>query len=483
MLAALGAGVAGLAGGLATARAATDDAARSSSGGLPDGLGAVSRPREAITRPRATIERPRSTARCWYQNGADRPVDIYVNYHDEAYFTVKPEEDGPVFSVDSDASDLYGEYTFEARPKDDPDGPVLAATSVMFEEGDSYTAGIHRVGETEYRLSIYENDFHPSDDSRLEIRHLAYPQAFDWRLFPKPEADPRIPEDERSGTLERGQWQKAIDVVPNEYRLEILVDGDVVAYRQDLELETERQITCYVVGDPKAWMGSDEKEGHIRRDEFQVPVGDDRDDVVTPPAAPHTTTDDNRTIQFEFDPVTMYETNWEAAEVGATDPDGIVNDMKVDDVEPSTDGFKIPDETVDRAWAIGGTTTGTLEIRPKVSPGDYDVRLLANHSSMGERVTATLPVEVKAVDLDRLRDLVTRYHDRGLIVDEYATDLHGFLDDAEAHLDAGETKAACAALKDVINLVGEYKDEGVDSIAAVDITEETRALRKHLGCG
>ena len=151
-----------------------------------------------------TNERPIEDARCWLLNTADMEVAVHVNYHGSPLTTIKPEEDQPAFTIDSDASGIYGTYTFEAVEKDDPDDTVLASVSVLFEEHDSYAAVFRQVGDAEYEFSVYENDFSPSGDSRFEIRHTGLAAEVDWTLEPKPEADPSIPDDDRSGTLQRG---------------------------------------------------------------------------------------------------------------------------------------------------------------------------------------------------------------------------------------------------------------------------------------
>ncbi len=446
-----------------------------------------------------TNERPIEDARCWFQNTADRTVDIYVNYHESPLTSVKPEEDQPVFSVDSEANGIYGTYTFEAREVGDQNDPPLASASVMLQEGDSFTGVFHQVGPAEYDFAIYESDFSPSASSRFEIRHTGLPEQIEWELFPKPEADPRIPDDERSGVLSRGQWQQALDVTPNDYRLEIYSDGDLIAFRQDLELEMNRQIVVSLLGDPQPWMGSDEKEDHILRQEYQIQTGPENEDVVTPPAPPYSTTDTNQPVELTCDPVELFHTNRTEKTVEATDPDGIVSSLAVGSVEPYSDGFGIPDESLDRAYAIGGSTTGTLVVQPKVPPADYDVELLANPEGAGERATCTVPITVKEITVARLRELVHQHEQGDEMTDEIASRLYDLLAHAAVHLGEDdpadnctvsvqhdvqdETAAACAALKQVVTLVGENKSEGISGEAAVDIETETKALRKYLSCG
>ncbi|MFD1647587.1 FIMAH domain-containing protein [Haloarchaeobius litoreus] len=430
-----------------------------------------------------TNERPIEDARCWLLNTADMEVAVHVNYHGSPLTTIKPEEDQPAFTIDSDASGIYGTYTFEAVETDDPDDTVLASVSVLFEENDSYAAVFRQVDDAEYEFSVYENDFSPSGDTRFEIRHTGLAAEVDWTLEPKPEADPSIPDDERSGTLQRGEWQQAIDVTENEYRLEVLVDGEVVAFRQDLELEANRMIVVYLVGDPKPWMGSDEKEGHIFRQEYQIQTGEHREDEVTPPADPYTETDDNQTIEFDLDPVELYHTNRTEVELAATDPDGIVDDLAIESAEPYSDGFVVPDESVDRAFAIGGETTATLLVKPKVPPASYEVDIVSNPGSLGERAVATLPVEVAPVTVDRLQVLVDAYHAGDEMTDAIAAQLTDVLEHADEHRQDGETAAACSDLKQVIDTVGEHKDEGISEPASLDIETEAKALRAYLSCG
>lgn len=430
-----------------------------------------------------TNERPIEDARCWLINASEISIDVYVNYDDSPYLSIAPTEDGPQYSIDSDAGGVFGAYTFQVREEGDTDDPPLAEASVQMEEHDSYSAVFHRVGEAEYELSIYENEFESSAATQFQIRHVAVPEPIDWSIAPKPEADPSIPVDERSGTLEHGQWQKAYDVTENEYRLEVEHDGEVVAFRQDLELELNRMIVVYVVRDPKWWMGSDQKEAHVLRQEYQIPTGEANPDMVTQPMSPYTQTDTNEPVTFDCGPIEQFETNHTTAEIAATDPDGIVSGLEISEVTPPSDGFLIPDETVDRASWFGHPTTGTLEVLPKVPPGEYEVEVVANGQSMGTTTTCVVDATVKEITTGRLHDLVDAYHDDGEMTDAIAADLHQYLDEATVHLSNGEVTEACADLKSAVTLVGEKKGEGITETATVDIETETGALRERLDCG
>ncbi|MFC4548774.1 MULTISPECIES: DUF4397 domain-containing protein [Halorussus] len=438
---------------------------------------------------------PTEKARCWMVNGTGRAVDVYVNYADVPYIDdVKPLSIGPELGIDGTADRPYGTYTFEVRPKDDPNGEVLASASVDLTEGDSYSAVLHRVGDFEYRLSIYRNDYSPSTDARFVVRHNSLHEEIDWRISQNGET-PRIPDDPRSGTLGRGQWQEATDVTESDYLMEVFVDGEVVTIERDLELEIETTYVCYVVGDPgplnipsdnnyeaASDSGVDESKW-ILVQAFEVYPGGDETDSVGAPQEPVSVSDRNEPITFLYEPVEVTETNAVEAEVGATDPDGFVTGLSIDRVDPPTDGITIVDNSVDRAFAEGGTTTATLRVAADVPPDSYDVRIAANPESLGTEATVTVPVEVERTTVARQYDLVDRYQLSGDIDQPIATDLNALLDDAEAGIDAGETTAACATLKEFLDLLGANKGKGVSETALNDIQPETKALRKHLGCG
>lgn len=438
---------------------------------------------------------PIERARVWTINGTERTVDFYVNYHDRPIVEdVRAKSLGSVVDIDGATDDPYGAYTFEARDRDEPGSPVLASASVAVDEGDSFSVVLHRVGEFDYRFSIYVNDYSPSEEARVVVRHCAYPDVIDWRFSGNGET-PRVPDDPRSGRLDRGQWQEAIDVSEQDYLFEVLVDGQVAAFDVDFEFEIETTYVVYVVGNPEPLNLPDDPPYEESRDSgvdesqwlllqaFEVFPGESEPDVVTAPAEPLSTTDRNDRIEFDCGSISPFETNATEVEVAATDPDGIVTGLAIDSVDPPSDGFSIVDNSVDRAVHQGGTTTGTLRIEPDVPPREYQVRIEANPESLGERATCTVPVEVRQITTDRLYDLVDRYQLSDDVVRPIATDLNAMLDDAAAHLDAGETTQACADLKSFLDLIGANKDTGVSATAHDDLQTETKALRTRLDCG
>lgn len=438
---------------------------------------------------------PVDEARCWMVNGTNRAIDVYVNYDDQPLITdVKSLSIGSVLTLDGSRSRPYGTYTFEARDKGDPDGPVLASASIPLDEGDSFSAVLRPVGGSDYELSIYRNDYSPTEDARFVVRHCAEPAQLDWRISQNGET-PRVDDDPRSGSFERGQWQEATDVRAADYLMEVFDDGEVVTIERDLELEVETTYVAYVVGSPEPLnidpdhnyeessdSGGDEGKW-ILFHAFEVTPGDDEPDTVTAPAGPTSTADHNERIEFDTPSVDIHETNVTEVEVGATDPDGYVTGLALDDVEPATDSITIVDNSVDRAQTLGGTTTATLRVGSDVPTDSYDVRIEANPNSLGTSATATFPVDVKPIPVSRLYDLVDRYQLSGDISQSIATDLGVLLDQAADQLRAGNTSEACATLKDVLELVGANKDSGVSERAYNDLQTETKAVRADIGCG
>ena len=438
---------------------------------------------------------PIEEARCWMINGTERPVDIFVNYADVPLISdVKPMEIGDVLVLDGTVDMPYGTYTFEARPKDYYDGPVLASASVTIDEGDSYSAVLHRTDTFDYQMSIYRNDYSNTEDARVVVRHNALPETIEWRFFENEET-PRIPDDPRSGTLQQGQWQEARDVTEQDYVFEVLVDGQVAAFHENLEFEVETHYVVYVVGDPEPLYLPDDPPYEESRDggldegqwllvqAFEVFPGDDEPDVVTSPTEPLSATDDNQPIEFDCDPFTLYETNVVEQQVAATDPDGLVTGLAVESVDPVSDGFSIVDDSVHRAFAVGGTTVGTLRVASDVSPDTYEVTIVANPESLGAKARCTITVEVEKITIDRLRDLVERYHASGDIDEPFAGELLSKLDAAEVHLEEYEIFEACTALKEFIDVLGANKDKGIDETAHDDLQMETDRLRERLDCG
>ncbi len=439
--------------------------------------------------------RPLSEARCWMVNGTERAIDVYVNYAASPPITdVKPKSIGSVFKVAGTADRPYGTYTFEARDRGQPDDEVLASASVTMAEGDSFSAALHRVGEFDYRMSIYRNDYTPSEEARVVVRHCAYPETIDWELTDNEET-PRIPDDPRSGTLQRGEWQVARDVTEQDYLFEALVDDQVAAFEVDYEFEIETAYAVYIVGDPAPQDLPDDppyeesRDGGIDESQwllaqgFEVGPGDSVADTTSAPAQPTSVSDTNQHIVFECDPIVLHETNATEVEIGATDPDGIVSGLGIVDVGPPTDSITIVDNSTDRALLQGAPTTATLRIGPDVAPANYDLTVAANPHSLGATETHVLSVDVRPIPVSRLYDLVDRYQLSEDVNQSIATDLNVTLDDAAAHLRNDETTEACAALKSVTDILGNHKGKGVSEPAHNDLQTETKAVRTDLGCG
>ncbi len=438
---------------------------------------------------------PIDEARCWLINGSQRPVDVYVNYADSPLATdIKPRSIGNLVPISGKGDRPYGTYTLEFRDAGQPDSDVLATASVDLDEGDSVSAVVHRVGEFDYQASIFVNDYSPSEEARVIVRHCAYPETIDWEFAQNGET-PRIPDDPRSGSLERGEWQTATDVTESDYLFEVLVDGEVAAFDPNYEFEVETTYVVYVVGDPEPLhlaedppypeaqdSGIDESQWLLLQ-AFEVVPGTDEPDQVTAPEQPLSTTDSNAPIEFDCPSIDLYETNEREVEIAATDPDGIVTGLAIADVEPATDGFTIVDNSTDRAVLPGETTTATFRVAPDLPADSYDVTIEANPQSLGASATCTVEVEVEPVPIGRLYDLVDEYQLSGDVARVIATELNVLFDDATAQLDAGKPTQVCATLKQAADLVGSNKGTGVSEPAHNDLQREIGAVRTRLDCG
>lgn len=437
---------------------------------------------------------PIEEARCWTVNGTDRTVDFYVNYASQPHVTdVEPLSIGPVLTLDGSIDRPYGTYTFEVRDSGEPDGEVLAAASVPVDEGDSFSAVLHQVGADEYRLSIYTNDYSPSEEARLVVRHTAAHEEIDWKISQNGET-PCIPDDSRSGVLQRGQWQEATDVTESDYVMEVFVDGELVTVHVDLELEVETTYVVYVVGDPDPLdvdpadnyaeardSGADEGKWLLVQ-AFEVVPGADEPDVVTAPQEPTSVADDNSDIAFDCEPIDLYETNAREFEVSATDPDGLVTGLAIDQVDPPSDAFSIVDDSVDPSHSVGDAATATLRVEADVPPDSYDVRLVANPESLGARATCEIPVAVEPVPIARLYDLVDEYQLSDDVDQGLATELNVLLHDADGQLAGGDISQACSTLGAVLDVVGANKGTGISEAAHDDLQTEANAVRQRIGC-
>jgi hypothetical protein len=340
----------------------------------------------------------------------------------------------------------------------------------------------HERPDRTHRLSAYENDFTPSDAPRMTVRHTARPALLTWRIEPK-EFKIEIPRDEREGTLANGQWQAATNVVQNDYRLEVLLNGELVAEHPDLELEHEKDRTVYIVGDPYPTPVAGTLRRFVLEQEFQLPRGAPPPAEVTPPQAPDAIADQNAPILFDCQDLELWETSAASTVVHAVDPDGVITDLFLESVEPAAGGIFIPDHGVTPAPAIGAAASATLLVLRDVPRGEYEVSIVANSRSFGERARCPLRVKVKAITIERLRDVAAQYEASGSIDATVYAELAELLQQAEQSLSGGAVADACGQLKDAGALVASEKNKGVEVPAAEDLERQIAAFRSGLGCG
>lgn len=431
-----------------------------------------------------TVEQPINTAHVWTVNATEVSVDFYVNYGDEPAITdAKPMEIGPIFTVDGTLARPYGVYTISARLKDDLGGPVLAAASIDLQQTLSFAGVLHALPGGGYQFSIYENDFTASADTRLTLFHNAEAGQLDWQIFAEPGENPEIPDDPRSGSLMPGEWQEALDVTENQYVLEVFEDGQLVARFEGLELETEKNLNVYIVGDPEPTSDPLALVQHLLDQEYQIPAGAKRPDVVSDPAPPHSSTDSNAAVEFTCEALEIWETNATSATVTAVDPDGWVNNLSIDRIDPDLGSIEIPDNGVTLSSDVGEPATAQVDIGGDVPSGHYAIRVISNYDTVAQRETCTLHLEVKPITIGRLESLVQGYKASEDVTDSFADKLLDDLAKAEAHLNDDEVAKACRDLTKFQDRVGNQSGSKIAVAAADDLLAESDALKADLVCG
>jgi hypothetical protein len=434
-----------------------------------------------------TVEKPLETAHVWFVNAVDYfAVDIFVNGGDEPEITdAKPLEIGPIFEVDGSPAAPFQTYAFQVRQKGDPRGPVLAEASVELRRRQSFTAVFH-FGDASfsYGLSIFANDFTPSGNTRLEMRHVGFVPRVDWSLVPKPEADPRIEVDNRSGSLARGQWQQATEVIENDYLLEVRADGRLLAFHPDLEQEHEKMLAVYFAGHPlPERMERSELRRFLLVQEFKLPLGPPLGPRTTEPAGPYADRNLNQPVVFDGAAIEVFQTNRAKGEVRATDPDGFVTALALDRVVPDAGAVEIPDGGVTPSKRLGGPARAAICVGPDTPVGEYQVTVRTNPQSLAESAVYTLPVTVKPITVQRLRDRIDDFWLIDAIDAVFASELHNLLTDVDAALAGEQCAQAGTLLGTFSDRVEARTGSDIRTPAADALRREAAAFREHLDAG
>jgi hypothetical protein len=435
-------------------------------------------------------ERLDTSAEIFILNATSLSVDVYVNY--EAQPTLS--DPRPLVSGDASGDEMtpnvfvvhgtfarpYGAYTFQVRPKGDPTADLLAAASIDLEQGHSFAGVFHPAPGGGYRFSIYENELSPSVNGRMTVRNTTT-ETVSWRIFPNGEV-PDVPPDERSGTLEPGEWQTAKDIVDNDYVIEYFVDGERVGWFPDLDLAAAKTFNVYVLGELQPSSSPDVLQRPVAFEELEFDPGPRDERVVTAPAPPLSTTDGNAPVQFTCEPVTIWETDTITAPVAVRDPDGVVNALAVDRVDPPVGGIAIVDGAFTPSAGIGEPATAHVTVAGGVPDGLYTVWIAANRGTSGQQAACALQLTVQPITVERLLDQVEAYRRAGGIQAAPADALRFTLLSAQLHLQEGRVADACSDLERVLSEIGAEKGKAISDAAADDLAAETTALRTDLHC-
>jgi len=436
-------------------------------------------------------ERLFNSAEIYFINATARNVDVYVNYLAQPTITdpkplilspTKDDLDPPVFVVKDDYATPYGMYTFTIRLRGDTGGEVLAEASIDLLRTHSYSAVFHELDPGEFQLSIYENDLTDGALARLMVIHAAQPAEIAWEIRPNGE-DPRIPSDERTGTLQRGEWQTATNIIDNDYIIEFFVDGQLVARNPDLDLAREKTFVVILYGNPPPASNDQLLLRPMTYLELEFDPGDPEPAEISAPAPPLSMSDTNAPIEFMCEPIELWQTNEATTTVTAADPDGVVRNLSIDRVEPQVGGIDILGGAVRPSLAIGRPATAEVTLKSDIPHGIYTIVIGANRGTLAHQATCSFEVLVKPITIERLRSVVEGYSQSGDIELNMADALMALLDGAEEHLREGNSEQACQYLKDVLTLIGAEKGKAVSDAAHDHLERETKALRADHACG
>ena len=429
-------------------------------------------------------------------NATARPVDVYVNYERSptisdpkplvGEFANKDELSPTVFVVDGTPSRPYGTYTFTVRPKGSPDGEILASASIALEQGRSFTGAFQPRAGGGHRLAIYENDLSPASSARLTVRN-ASGRPVTWRIAPNGEA-PHVPRDERTGALADGDWQIARDMVDNDYRIEFFVDGRLAATHPDIDIAVGKNHVVWVMGnvvteDPGPGADKDILQRPVVYEELEFDPGPADPRIVSAPAPPLSSADDNAPVEFSCEPVEIWETTETSTSISAVDPDGMVTNLSIDGVEPKMGGIEIASDSVRPSPAIGEPASAVVRFKGDIPAGEYVVSVAANRGSLAHQAVCAMHVTVRPVTAARLGDEVQRYEAARDIAPPVADALDVTLRAARRHLADGDVEGVCHARKEFESQIGSEKGKAVSDVATDRLTAQAKAFGSRFGCG
>jgi len=425
-------------------------------------------------------------------NATTLSVDVYVNY--EAQPTAsdpKPLIGGfingddlspTVFTVEGTLPRPYGVYTFSVRPKGQPAAELLASASVMLERGRGFAGVFHETPGGGYSFSIYEDDLTPAQSSRLTVRNTTT-QHVTWRLVPNGEA-PGIPTDERSGELAPGESQVARDVTDNDYVLEFFAGGQRVARHPDLDLAVGRNLVVYLIGQPQPTEDPQLLQKPVAYDEIQLDLAEAPEpDVVTPAAPPVSVADTNAPVEFSCPEVTIWETTMRSVTISAVDPDGFVNNLSIEWVDPPVGGVELRSQSLELSPAIGEPASARVRFTSGVPSGTYAIRVATNRGSSAQQAFCLLPLTVRPITFNRLVNQTEHFEGTGDIEAGVAANLRLIYVTGRRNLNDGFVAAACGNIKQALTQIGSEKGKKVSDLAADALAAQTKALGADLSCG
>lgn len=337
-------------------------------------------------------------------NATRESVDIYVNGAAQPTISdptplvgesAHSDELTPdVLVVRDEPARPYGMTTLVARPKGVPDAAPMAAASVDLVQGRSYTSILHEITDGAFQLSIYENDLEAGGGARARFINAAVGEVVTWRVQPNGSV-PGPPVDVRSGELAPGEWQQCDGVVDNHYLVEFYLDGETVGQYLDLGLAVGKFFIVCLIGTPVPSDDPAVLERTIIFIELEFDPGPVRPATTSAPAPPLSSTDTNQPIEFTCTPIEIVEHQETTTLVSARDPDGVVVDLAITDIDPPVGGIEILNGAFAPSAAIGEAAVAEVRLKHDLPPGTYDVRIEANRNSLAQQGSCVLVVTVQ----------------------------------------------------------------------------------------
>lgn len=404
-------------------------------------------------------------------NATGEPIDVYLNGISQPQETgIMPRTVGPTILIDGTLERPFQVYTVQIREREDIGGPILAEASINMVDGEAYTAVFRTDGQGGMKLSIFPIDFAETDQSRLQVVQVSSLDTVFWKALAKQG------NDDRKGTLARGEFQIAKELRPAAYTLRAESGGNIVAELKDVTLDSSRMRIAYLVGEPAPACRKEKLSRFWITQEVLLPSGSGGAASTTPPARAISDTDTNKPIEVDFPDLELVETNSGQMNFQATDPDGFIQQIELLRAVPDLGSIALPPLSISTSASKGAPAEASVDVGGDLPYGSYWVTLRLNNATFAEPKRATARIDVLPVTVDRLRSEISRHRANGDVSTALAADFLGLLDEADQQITADNFVDASVTLQEYVDLAAQKSGGAIPTAVATDIEREGRAL-------